>query len=66
MDTLLAMLPPMLEGAGTTLKLFFITLALAVPLGIFMGAYKAAEAFFVWRGIRPDSHPAMELLQPKQ
>ena len=28
MDSLVAMLPPLLEGAGTTLKLFFITLAL--------------------------------------
>ncbi len=34
MDSLVAMLPPLLEGAGTTLKLFFITLLLSIPLGL--------------------------------
>ena len=34
MDSLIAMLPPLMEGAGTTLKLFFITLLLSIPLGL--------------------------------
>ena len=34
MDSLLLMLPPLLEGAGTTLKLFVITLLLSIPLGL--------------------------------
>ena len=56
MDTLLAMLPPMLEGAGTTLKLFFITLALALPLGLGLallrlsrwGAVRTAVNGYLW------------------
>ncbi|QJW48606.1 amino acid ABC transporter permease [bacterium BFN5] len=31
---IIAMLKPMLEGAGVTLQMFFITLALALPLGL--------------------------------
>ena len=34
MDSIIAMLPSLMEGAGTTLKLFFITLLLSIPLGL--------------------------------
>ena len=34
MDSIVAMLPSLMEGAGTTLKLFFITLLLSIPLGL--------------------------------
>nr|WP_092072168.1 amino acid ABC transporter permease [Dendrosporobacter quercicolus]NSL48645.1 amino acid ABC transporter permease [Dendrosporobacter quercicolus DSM 1736]SDM37788.1 amino acid ABC transporter membrane protein, PAAT family [Dendrosporobacter quercicolus] len=34
METILAMLEPMLAGAGVTLQMFFITLALSLPLGL--------------------------------
>ena len=34
MDYALSMVAPLWQGATVTLKLFFITLALAVPLGL--------------------------------
>ncbi len=56
MDSLIAMLPPLLDGAGTTLKLFFITLLLAIPLGLVLallrlsrwGALRQAVSGYIW------------------
>ncbi|WP_026320514.1 amino acid ABC transporter permease [Brachymonas chironomi] len=43
MDNILHMLPPLLEGAGTTLKLFFITLILAIPLGLVLALLRMSR-----------------------
>ena len=36
MDYILSLLPAMLEGTGVTLKLFFLTLAMSLPIGVVM------------------------------
>ena len=43
MDNILHMLPPLLEGAGTTLQLFFITLILAIPLGLVLALLRMSR-----------------------
>ena len=43
MDNILNMLPPLLEGAGTTLQLFFITLILAIPLGLVLALLRMSR-----------------------
>ena len=48
MDAIIAMLPPMLEGAGTTLKLFFITLLLSIPLGLVLALLRISP----WAAVR--------------
>lgn len=34
MDYLLSILPPLIEGTGVTLKMFFVTILLSIPLGL--------------------------------
>ena len=48
MNTLIAMLPPLLTGAATTLKLFFITLLLSLPLGLVLALLRISN----WKWIR--------------
>ncbi|MFV0601899.1 MAG: amino acid ABC transporter permease [Brachymonas sp.] len=48
MDSLLLMLPPLLEGAGTTLKLFVITLLLSIPLGLALALLRISR----WAAVR--------------
>lgn len=48
MDSLIAMLPPLMEGAGTTLKLFFITLLLSIPLGLALALLRVSR----WAAVR--------------
>ena len=56
MDYLLRILPPLIEGAGVTLGLFVVTLALSLPLGLALalarlsrwGALRRAVSGFVW------------------
>lgn len=56
MDAVLNMLPSLFEGAGTTLKLFFITLLLSIPLGLVLallrispwGAVRTAVGGYIW------------------
>ena len=56
MDYLLRILPPLLDGAGVTLGLFFITLALSLPLGLALAlarlsrfaALRHAVSGFIW------------------
>ena len=56
MDYLLSMLAPLWQGAQVTLKLFFITLALALPLGLALAlvrrsrwaALRAAVSGYLW------------------
>ena len=43
MDNILNMLPPLLEGAGTTLQLFFITMILAIPLGLVLALLRMSR-----------------------
>lgn len=45
MDYILSLLGPMAQGAQTTLSLFFITLALAVPLGLVLALARISH----WR-----------------
>jgi polar amino acid transport system permease protein len=40
---IIAMLKPMLEGAGVTLQMFFITLALALPLGLIVALARISK-----------------------
>lgn len=47
MDYLLTILGPLLEGAGVTLKVFFITLALSVPLGLVLALLRLSRSRFV-------------------
>jgi len=56
MDYILMLLPSMLKGLTVTLKLFFLTLMLALPLGILMGMARISNfkplkwfmEFYVW------------------
>jgi polar amino acid transport system permease protein len=56
MDYILMLLPSMLKGLTVTLKLFFLTLMLALPLGILMGMARISKIkplkwfmeFYVW------------------
>ena len=56
MDYLLRILPPLLEGAGVTLGLFVVTLALSLPLGLALAlarlsrfaALRHAVSGFIW------------------
>lgn len=56
MDYLLRILPPLIDGAGTTLSLFFITLLLSLPLGLGLAlarlsrwsALRHAVSGFIW------------------
>ncbi|MBN8558255.1 MAG: amino acid ABC transporter permease [Burkholderiales bacterium] len=56
MDYLPRILPPLLDGAGVTLGLFFITLALSLPLGLALAlarlsrfaALRHAVSGFIW------------------
>ena len=43
METIVAMLKPMMEGANVTLQMFFITLALSLPLGLVMALARISE-----------------------
>ena len=47
MDYVLSLLGPMAEGAKVTLTLFFITLALAVPLGLVLALLRISKWGFV-------------------
>ncbi|WP_341679139.1 amino acid ABC transporter permease [Niveibacterium sp. SC-1] len=44
MDYLLTILGPLLEGAGVTLKVFFITLALSLPLGLVLALLRLSHS----------------------
>ena len=44
MDYILSILGPLAEGSLVTLKLFFITLALAVPLGLVLAPARRSMA----------------------
>ena len=48
MDKLLTMLPPILSGAETTLKLFVITLLLSLPLGLALALARVSR----WGALR--------------
>lgn len=48
MDYLLRILPPLFEGAGVTLGLFFVTLALALPLGLVLALVRLSR----WQALR--------------
>lgn len=56
MDYLLRILPPLIEGAGVTLGLFVVTLALSLPLGLALAlarlsrfaALRHAVSGFIW------------------
>ncbi len=56
MDYIVMLLPSMLKGLTVTLKLFFLTLMLALPLGILMGMSRISKfkplkwfmEFYVW------------------
>lgn len=48
MQSLLAMLPPLLNGAVITLKLFFITLLLSLPLGLALALLRISR----WAAVR--------------
>ncbi len=56
MDYILMLLPSMLKGLTVTLKLFFLTLMLALPLGVLMGMARISKfkplkwfmEFYVW------------------
>ena len=56
MDYLLRILPPLLDGAGVTLGLFVVTLALSLPLGLALAlarlsrlaALRGAVSGFIW------------------
>lgn len=56
METIVAMLKPMMEGASVTLQMFFITLVLSLPLGLLVALariskYKPLSALvgiFIW------------------
>lgn len=56
MDYVISLMPAMLEGWTTTLKLFFLTLIMALPIGIIMGiarlsSFKPLKLFmelYVW------------------
>lgn len=56
MDYILMLLPSMLKGLTVTLKLFFLTLMLALPLGVIMGMARISKfkplkwfmEFYVW------------------
>ena len=43
MNTLIAMLPSLFAGAATTLKLFFITLLLSLPLGLVLALLRISK-----------------------
>jgi shikimate dehydrogenase len=55
----------MMYGKGDTPFMVFARQqgAAQVADGLGMLVEQAAEAFFVWRGIRPDSAPVMALLR---
>ncbi|MFT4174308.1 MAG: amino acid ABC transporter permease [Rhodocyclaceae bacterium] len=44
MDYLVSILPPLFEGAGVTLKMFFITLILSVPLGLALALIRISRS----------------------
>jgi len=46
MEKIIAMVMPMVEGSGITLQIFFITLALSLPLGLLVALARIS-------GIRP-------------
>jgi len=56
MDYILMLLPSMLKGLSVTLKLFFLTLMVALPVGILMGMARISKfkplkwfmEFYVW------------------
>ena len=48
MDYLLRILPPLFDGAGVTLGLFFVTLALSLPLGLALALARLSR----WRALR--------------
>ena len=47
MDYVLSLLGPLAQGAAVTLKLFAITLALAVPLGLVLALARVSR----WRAL---------------
>ena len=56
MDYILGILPPMLEGTGVTLQMFFTTIVLSLPLGLFLAlarisrfkALSGAVGVYIW------------------
>ncbi|MFA9441575.1 amino acid ABC transporter permease [Uliginosibacterium sp. sgz301328] len=44
MDYLISILGPLIEGAGVTLKMFFVTLALSVPLGLALALIRISRS----------------------
>ncbi|MDR3349461.1 MAG: amino acid ABC transporter permease [Acidaminococcales bacterium] len=47
-DYLIGIMPPLLEGFGVTLKMFFATLVLSLPLGLFLALARLSP----WRVLR--------------
>ncbi|MDU2063610.1 MAG: amino acid ABC transporter permease [Sporomusaceae bacterium] len=43
MESLIAMIKPMMEGAGLTLQMFFITLVLSIPLGLLVALARISK-----------------------
>lgn len=43
MEKILAMMGPMMEGANVTLQMFFITLILSLPLGLFLALVRMSK-----------------------
>ena len=60
MDYIISIIPQMLLGTVDTLRLFFITIVLAIPLGILL-AFCRVSSFKILRNVRLDDFPAAVL-----